>query len=76
VSEWIKCSDRLPENEQKILISDGKFVTACTADVTPFWKGRGEFYPDGCEFGGYEWEWHFELEQITHWMPLPSPPQE
>lgn len=50
--EWIKCSERLPEDGQKILISDGKYVTACQADATQFWKSRGMFYPDGCEFSG------------------------
>jgi hypothetical protein len=26
--------------------------------------------------GGYEWEWDFSPESITHWAELPEPPRE
>lgn len=29
---------------------------------------------DAVGFGGYEWDWDFEWEDLTHWMPLPVAP--
>ncbi|AAQ73407.1 gp61 [Burkholderia phage Bcep1] len=28
----------------------------------------------GAEHGGWEWEWDFAADDVTHWMPLPAPP--
>jgi len=33
-------------------------------------------YPDEYGFGGYEWEWDFAPDDVTHWMPLPAPPEQ
>lgn len=42
---------------------------------------RGSIFPDSSPdhiwavgFSGYEWEWDFEWEDLTHWMPLPPAP--
>jgi hypothetical protein len=78
VSEWIACKDRMPERYTGVLVTDGKFVTA--AEWTPIRLGpndpRGEYLPSwsGHEFSGHEWEWDFDERDITHWMPLPTPP--
>lgn len=69
--EWIKFKDRKPENKQKILVSDGEIVTAAE-----YVEWMGETYFDGCELGGYEWEWDFDPESLTHWAELPEPPKE
>ena len=55
-----------------ILVTDGNVVVVGMFErlgkgVDSLW-----FAPVG--FGGYEWEWNFEDDQLTHWMPLPPLP--
>lgn len=58
VSEWIKCSDLMPDGGDAYLTWDGRYVTK-----TPFL------------FGAWQAN-HFVAKNITHWMPLPEPPEE
>lgn len=68
MSEWIKCSDRLPPIRQKVLAyrlgkktNDGPFFAmTCGNEIRP-WR-----YIDGdrCDIS------------ITHWQPIPDPPTE
>ncbi len=64
--KWIKCSDRVPEPH---------------TDVVVFEKYRScETIKIGHRLGCEEYDWvddHlFPLDKITHWMPLPNPPEE
>ena len=71
--EWISVKDRLPELETGVLATDGEHIIACELlEIDP------DILVVGHNFGGYEWEWSFGFEdfsKITHWMPLPDPPQ-
>lgn len=68
MGEWISIDDRLPYMESdsfetfgmiEVITWDGRYVEAAE-----FSAGRtGEFWT----------EWH--REGVTHWMPLPEPPQ-
>jgi len=69
--EWISVKDRLPEIKystpniscsDKVLVTDGKHV-----QVGNRWlcEDREHFLADCRE----------ELRAITHWMPLPEPPE-
>lgn len=60
-NRWISVKDRLPEEEGKYLIccSDGYQTTAEYENKT--WL---------VYTGRYE-----EIEDVTHWMPLPEPPK-
>lgn len=69
--KWISLAERCPEHGQKVLISDGRNVSAAEADRKLF-GDTGELWWVGCGFSGQEWEWDFEP---THWQPLPEPPQ-
>ena len=68
---WISCSERMPENGQYVLISvnfDSSLVEPliCSARYTgsTFRRGDVTVKPGN------------GIEQATHWMPLPEPPQE
>ncbi|HDP5129351.1 TPA: DUF551 domain-containing protein [Escherichia coli] len=68
---WISCSERMPEKNQNVLISvnfDSSLVEPliCSARYTGITFRRGDvtIKPGN------------GIEQATHWMPLPEPPQE
>ncbi|BBK51697.1 putative phage protein [Escherichia coli O145:H28] len=68
---WISCSERMPEKGQNVLISvnfDSSLVEPliCSARYTgsTFRRGQITVAPGN------------GIEQATHWMPLPEPPQE
>ncbi|PSY42655.1 DUF551 domain-containing protein [Escherichia albertii] len=68
---WISCSVRMPEKHQNVLISvnfDSSLVEPliCSARYTgsTFRRGDATIKPGN------------GIEQATHWMPLPEPPQE
>ncbi|EGO8354430.1 DUF551 domain-containing protein [Escherichia coli] len=68
---WISCSERMPEKHQNVLISvnfDSSLVEPliCSARYTgsTFRRGDATVKPGN------------DIEQATHWMPLPEPPQE
>ncbi|WP_431432185.1 dATP/dGTP pyrophosphohydrolase domain-containing protein [Escherichia coli] len=68
---WISCSDQMPEKGQNVLISvnfDSSLVEPliCSARYTGSTFRRG----DATIKQGNG------IEQATHWMPLPEPPQE
>lgn len=64
---WISCSERMPDDGQHvIIICDGAFVLYAQ-------YRDGEFFDvvrDGDEF------FETQSRNVTHWMPLPEPPQE
>lgn len=67
---WISCSERMPEKNQNVLISvnfDSDLVEPliCSARYTgsTFRRGGVTVMPGN------------GIEQATHWMPLPEPPQ-
>ncbi|EGO8937019.1 DUF551 domain-containing protein [Escherichia coli] len=64
---WISCSERVPEDGQHVIIlCDGAFVLYAQ------YRG-GEFFDvvrNGEEF------FETQSRNVTHWMPLPEPPQE
>ena len=61
-ARWIPCSERLPEDEETVLTyKNGRF------EVQEYEKGR-----NGWICGG----WFWSLATVSHWMPLPEPPEE
>lgn len=64
--EWISVEDRLPEVAQDILFVGSQI------DVK-----IGGYFPN--HMRNYPWEQsepsdRFQLHEVTHWMPLPDPP--
>lgn len=64
---WISCSERMPEDGQHVIIlCDGAFVLYAQ-------YRDGEFFDvvrSGEEF------FETQSRNVTHWIPLPEPPQE
>ncbi len=61
MSEWISVEDRLPEGDSQEVIVCKRFPNgARTVKTFLYWYGR--------QFGA-DWA------EVTHWMPLPEPPQ-
>ncbi|HDZ7279382.1 TPA: DUF551 domain-containing protein [Escherichia coli] len=64
---WISCSEQMPDDGQHVIIlCDGVFVLYAQ-------YRDGEFFDvvrDGDEF------FETQSRNVTHWMPLPEPPQE
>jgi len=67
LTEWIKCSERLPSNTLDVLVinEDGKMSVSCFFKCVSYneyiWENRDDQNITGL---------------ITHWMPLPKPPNE
>ena len=58
---WIPCSERLPEDGQKVLVAFGTSIRMA-------WCNRmlGIFHGDG---------FSRKFEDLSHWQPLPQPPK-
>ncbi|EBM3810781.1 DUF551 domain-containing protein [Salmonella enterica] len=65
---WISCSERMPEDEQEVIVQN-KFGYRY---VSYFDEHSGLFFdmPGGNQMNCIE---HI---LVTHWMPLPAPPQQ
>lgn len=77
MSGWIKCSDRLPESGEPVLIrfeNGDHYVGALFWDepIQPEETFDPYRYWDDPENNGCDWS----SEDVTHWHPLPSPPTE
>jgi len=59
MSEWIKCNDQLPENDNLVL---------------GWWPNQIKFMRYLDDDGLWTDEEYIEWE-VTHWMPLPEPPK-
>lgn len=62
ISQWISVKDRLPENCIEVLVYD----TDC--GIVIGWHDK--------EIGDFAADFISPLDAVTHWMPLPEPPQD
>lgn len=62
--EWISVKDRLPEVRLIVLAYESP-----TNDISFAFRERGSENFVDCDSGYY-------LNTVTHWMPLPKPPEE
>ena len=73
MSEWISLESQIPEHGVGVLVTDGETVVVASIDNSTKFPGYKHWW-DEVGFSGYEWDWDFNTNDITHWMPLPSPP--
>jgi hypothetical protein len=67
--QWIKCSDRMPKEENDVLVftKAGHIFQAVLLDEEHFIWEAVNLDMDDTEIG---------LEHPIYWMPLPKPPEE
>ncbi len=64
MTEWIKCSERLPDKGTDVLcLSNGKIFHSWWDDVS-----------SSCDWYDIKNTWI--IEDVTHWMPIPPLPSE
>ncbi|ECJ5874551.1 DUF551 domain-containing protein [Salmonella enterica subsp. salamae] len=63
---WISCSERMPDNDESkpIAIFTGKCL------------GQGMFVATYDDDGFFDYWEGMEIIGVSHWMPLPEPPQQ
>lgn len=84
MSEWIKCSERLPDENVHVLISNSEGIeVAClipAAEDGPDSMGHDAGWCGMVSFPGRSFgnpSYFYEAQgQATHWMPLPLPPED
>lgn len=59
--KWISVRDRLPEAPTNVLVAHKHGVSES--------KYVGDTF-------GMTWNWNIEFPKVTHWMPLPNPPNQ
>ena len=80
LQEWVKLSEQKPEEGQWVLLQGQRYnepqLFWLFAGYGQYTKGR--FMPDTDSISGHDYDVD-EIENVTHWMPLPklpSPPKE
>ena len=71
-TSWIACSERLPEEDEPVLIIlNAQVRIGELRRENPSWEETWQSYQywDDPENDGKDWDW----ESVTHWMPLPHP---
>lgn len=72
--EWISVEDRLPEENEQVLITDGSDVFYAYKYYYEGWD-----YQIAEDFDGEEGVFStnaMKEKHVTHWMPLPEPPKQ
>ena len=59
VSDWIQCSERMPEYDSEVIVTDGNYV----------WRDKCYDFGDGLCF------YDDNDSSATHWIPLPEMPE-
>lgn len=66
MSKWIKCSEQMPEETDDIIVacSDGIVISGIS------YSSRKGFY-----MAALEYDSDVPIKDVSHWMPLPEPPE-
>lgn len=69
MSEWIKCLNEKPHQGQKVLVA----VNAKSVMAGEYWEHEPGVHDSDTGFVDLDCN---DLFPVTHWMPLPSPPDD
>lgn len=69
MSEWIKCINEKPLQGQKVLVA----VNAKSVMAGEYWEHEPGVHDGDAGFIDFDCN---DLFPVTHWMPLPSPPED
>lgn len=72
MSKWVSTKDRLPEDREKVLIYSYKRQTQVGYLFKNIEESPKYFFICDAEHTGKR----FNLYEISHWMPLPTPPNQ
>lgn len=71
--EWIRVQDKLPEKYSRVLVTNGK-------EVCIHYKQSGVNFEDERGYdlycGSHYDNCRIDEGEVTHWMPLPEPPED
>ncbi len=74
LGSWINCSERMPDNKDYVLAGD--FDSHYWPNIPNTQVGT---YADWFDDGNPAWDdgdgHDLHLKKVTHWMPLPTPPE-
>lgn len=74
-NEWISVEDKpIPAKTPVLVATKDGTVTVCAVEYWASGPNRTGQFLQSVGFGGYEWEYDFTYEEITHWHELPKPP--
>jgi hypothetical protein len=80
-NNWIKCSDRMPEMGERVLIyavkefhyeHDRIEIAALVDNILLAWEQVPKLRFEVCEDSGS----YYNADNVTHWQPLPAKPQD
>ena len=74
--EWISIKDRLPEDNQNVLFIEKDSQVPISGWFDKKETNKHQQWNEHCNCGGYEREDKLYQQEVTHWMPLPSPPKD
>ena len=73
---WMDVKIHEPPKDRGILITDGKTVVSAKCNSVEINKPRKKkmiFY-NAYGTRGFQWDWAFDTDDITHWSELPKLP--
>ena len=70
--KWRKLTDERPSVNAECLITDGETVTAGCYSPAKGFRLEAHINWHGLGFSGYEWGW--DIDEVTHWMPISELP--